>query len=146
MKMIYTDGACKGNPGVGGYGVVIKEDGKPDQEYSFYGGKMTTNIRMEMSAVIKGLTYIQPGETATLFTDSQFTVNGITNWINGWKKNGWVTGRNKQAVKNKDLWEEMDSLVQDRNVTFKFVRGHNGDPGNERADQLANIGCMNSNS
>jgi ribonuclease HI len=135
---VYTDGACKGNPGVGGWGVVTTKGGEPVE---FYGSEPdTTNNRMELTAAIKAL-QISPKTptTITIFTDSQYVKNGITQWIKNWKKNGWKTAANK-PVKNQDLWVKLDGLMNGRDVEWRWVRGHNDNPGNERADQLANKG------
>ncbi|VAW00629.1 Ribonuclease HI [hydrothermal vent metagenome] len=134
MIEIFTDGACSGNPGPGGWGVliVIGED-----ESEHYGGEAaTTNNRMEMMAVIKALEATDPKTPVRLFTDSQYVKNGITVWINSWKKNGWKTAARK-PVKNKDLWTELDELVDGRAIEWRWVKGHSGHPGNERADALA---------
>jgi ribonuclease HI len=134
MIEIFTDGACSGNPGPGGWGVliVIGED-----EAELCGGEAaTTNNRMEMMAVIKALEATDPETPVRLFTDSQYVKNGITVWINGWKKNGWKTAARK-PVKNKDLWTELDALVDGREIDWRWVKGHSGHAGNERADALA---------
>ncbi len=135
---LYTDGACKGNPGPGGWGVVIVNNGTLVDE--FYGGEPnTTNNRMELLAVIQGLNKIEEGNTARVNTDSMYVKNGITSWINKWVENGWKTAA-KKDVANKDLWVKLQSIVEVREVTWKWVRGHSGDAGNERADFLANKG------
>ena len=136
---IYTDGACKGNPGPGGWGVLLKAGGT---EKELFGGEMaTTNNRMELMAVIQALSALKrPGEV-TLFLDSQYVLKGITEWLPGWKAKGWRTA-SKQPVKNVELWQQLDALVQQggHRIDWRWVRGHNGDPGNERADALANRG------
>ena len=136
---IYTDGACKGNPGPGGWGVLLKH-GATEKEL-FGGGPSTTNNRMEMMAVIQALTALKKPCDITLYLDSQYVLKGITEWIPGWKAKGWRTA-SKQPVKNVDLWQQLDSLVQEsgHRIDWRWVRGHNGDPGNERADALANQG------
>ena len=135
---LYTDGACKGNPGPGGWGVVIIKNGKPVDE--IYGGELnTTNNRMELLAVIHGLNNIAEAETVRVNTDSLYVKNGITSWINKWVENGWKTAA-KKDVANKDLWIELQSIVETRDVKWNWVRGHSGDAGNERADLLANKG------
>ena len=135
---LYTDGACKGNPGPGGWGVVIIKNGMPVDE--IYGGELnTTNNRMELLAVIHGLNKIEEGETVRVNTDSMYVKNGITSWINKWVENGWKTAA-KKDVANKDLWVKLQTIVEVRRVTWNWVRGHSGDAGNERADFLANKG------
>ncbi len=141
MISMYTDGACSGNPGPGGWGVVIYQDGK---ERELKGGEpATTNNRMELMAAIKALETVPPGTTVTLYTDSQYVKNGVTDWIKGWKRNGWKTAARK-PVKNKDLWEPLDALATSREVTWKWVKGHAGDHGNETADRLAREGMAQS--
>ena len=135
---LYTDGACKGNPGPGGWGVVIIKNGMPVDE--IYGGELnTTNNRMELLAVIHGLNKIEEGDTVRVNTDSMYVKNGITSWINKWVENGWKTAA-KKDVANKDLWVKLRNIVEVRKVTWNWVRGHSGDAGNERADFLANKG------
>ncbi len=136
---IYTDGACKGNPGPGGWGVLLKH-GTTEKEL-FGGEPSTTNNRMEMMAVIQALTALKKPCDITLYLDSQYVLKGITEWIPGWKAKGWRTAA-KQPVKNVDLWQQLDQLVQEsgHRIDWRWVRGHNGDPGNERADALANQG------
>ena len=135
---IYTDGACKGNPGVGGWGALIKRSGKPVQE--LHGGeRLTTNNRMELLAVIRALEALEPGTRAKLHTDSQYVQLGISPWIHSWKKRGWRTA-DKKPVKNEDLWKQLDELRNNHQIEWLWVRGHDGDPGNERADELANLG------
>ena len=132
---IFTDGACKGNPGIGGWGVLIKYSDISNELKGFQ--PETTNNRMELIAVIEGLKIIQEGTDIQLITDSQYVKNGINQWIVNWKNNGWKTA-SKKPVKNIDLWKELDELVQNYNIEGKWVKGHSGHPGNERADQLAN--------
>jgi len=137
---LYTDGACKGNPGPGGWGVVIIKNGKLVDE--IYGGESnTTNNRMELLAVIHGLNKIEDADTVRVNTDSMYVKNGITSWINKWVENGWKTAA-KKDVANKDLWVKLQSIVVTREVTWNWVRGHSGDTGNERADFLANRGVL----
>lgn len=136
---IYTDGACKGNPGPGGWGVLLKAG---DTEKELFGGEAaTTNNRMELMAVIQALSALKRPCEVTLFLDSQYVLKGITEWLPGWKAKGWRTA-GKQPVKNVELWQQLDTLVQQggHRIDWRWVRGHNGDPGNERADALANRG------
>nr|WP_314493957.1 ribonuclease HI [uncultured Pseudomonas sp.] len=134
---IYTDGACKGNPGLGGWGVLIVYKGA---EKELWGGELnTTNNRMELMAAIQGLMVLTRECDVVLTTDSQYVMKGITEWMSNWKKRGWKTAA-KEPVKNADLWVLLDEQVSRHNVTWKWVRGHIGHPGNERADQLANRG------
>lgn len=138
MIRIYTDGACSGNPGPGGWGALILDG---DEETEMFGGESnTTNNRMEMMAVIEGLKATEAAGDVVLYTDSQYVKNGITGWIHGWKRNGWKTASRK-PVKNKDLWLAMDELTAGRKIDWRWVKGHSGDPGNERADELARRGC-----
>ena len=134
---MYTDGACKGNPGIGGWGVFIQRDNDQSELHGF--DLKTTNNRMELKAVIEGLKIINPKTNVTIITDSQYVKNGINQWIFNWKKNGWKTAA-KKPVKNIDLWKELDDLVENHSVDWEWVKGHSGNPGNERADQLANKG------
>ena len=137
---IYTDGACRGNPGVGGWGAIIHY---LDTTKELFGGSHeTTNNQMEMQAVIEGLKALKEPCNITMYTDSKYVMDGITNWIHGWKQNDWKTA-NKKPVKNKELWQELDGLVSKHNIEWKWVKGHAGIPGNERADELANLGIDN---
>ena len=134
---IYTDGACSGNPGPGGWGVYMVMEG---MESSRCGGEQnTTNNRMEMMAAIEALRALPDGTALTLYTDSKYLKDGLTKWIHGWKRNGWRTA-SKKPVKNQDLWEQLDQLAANRSITWQWVKGHAGVPGNEMADQLANQG------
>ncbi|MCC6067646.1 ribonuclease HI [Ferrovum sp. PN-J185] len=134
---IYTDGACRGNPGPGGWGALLTYQG---HEKALSGGENhTTNNRMELMAVIQALQALQRGCEVTIHTDSQYVKNGMTQWIFNWKKNGWKTA-DKKPVKNADLWQLLDQLVQQHTVQWLWVKGHSGHPGNEKADQLANLG------
>jgi ribonuclease HI len=135
---IYTDGACKGNPGRGGWGAWLRAGG---HEKELWGGeKLTTNNRMELTAPIEALASLKRPCAVAIYTDSEYVRNGITTWIHGWKKRGWRTADGK-PVKNIELWQRLDELAQQHQVTWHWVRGHAGDPGNEKADELANRGC-----
>ena len=136
---IYTDGACKGNPGPGGWGVLLRSGAT---EKALFGGSPdTTNNRMEMQAVIEALSALKRPSHVILHVDSQYVLNGITQWLAGWKAKGWKTA-SKQPVKNVDLWQRLDDLVHQggHQIEWRWVKGHAGDPGNERADELANQG------
>ena len=136
---IYTDGACKGNPGPGGWGAWLKSG---TMEKDLFGGELnTTNNRMELQAVIEGLAALKRPCKVTLYLDSQYVRQGITEWIHGWKAKGWRTST-KQPVKNVELWQRLDKLVLEggHQIEWRWVKGHSGDPGNERADALANKG------
>jgi ribonuclease HI len=138
---IYTDGACKGNPGPGGWGVLLKAEGI---ERELFGGEdLTTNNRMELMAVIEALRALKRPCDVTLFLDSEYVRKGITEWVKGWKARGWKTA-SKQPVKNVDLWQILDDLVTNspHQIEWRWVKGHAGDPGNERADALANRGVV----
>ena len=136
---IYTDGACKGNPGPGGWGVLL-QSGATEKEL-FGGEALTTNNRMELTAVIEGLRALKRPCHVTLYLDSEYVRKGITEWIHGWKAKGWKTAA-KQPVKNAELWQALDALVSQggHRIDWRWVKGHAGDPGNERADALANRG------
>ena len=135
--MIYTDGACKGNPGPGGWGAVLQYRGR---EREIFGGEaLTTNNRMELTAVIRALESLKRRVPVEIYTDSQYVKNGIETWIGGWKKNGWKTA-DRKAVKNADLWLELDRLAREHDITWHWVRGHADTEGNCRADALANRG------
>ena len=134
---IYTDGACKGNPGPGGWGAWLKWG---DHEKELFGGELqTTNNRMELMAVIEALASLKRGCRVRLHTDSQYVHNGISNWIHDWKRRGWRTA-DKKPVKNVDLWQRLDEVAGKHEIEWVWVRGHVGNPGNERADELANRG------
>jgi ribonuclease HI len=138
IDRIYTDGACSGNPGPGGWGTVVYFADGGVQELGGGDRGRTTNNRMEMQATIAGLEYYQASgqkEGVVLYTDSQYVINGITKWISGWKKKGWKSSTGK-AVLNQDLWEELDAL-NSRKIEWRYVRGHSGDEGNERCDRIA---------
>ncbi|QEX15511.1 ribonuclease H [Hypericibacter terrae] len=131
---IFTDGACSGNPGPGGWGAVLRY-GETEKELSG-GESATTNNRMELMAAIMGLESLRRPCAVTLSTDSTYVKDGITRWINGWKKNGWKTA-DKKPVKNVDLWQRLEAAVAPHQIQWEWVRGHSGHPENERADQLA---------
>ena len=136
---IYTDGACKGNPGPGGWGVLLRS---ATTHKELFGGELgTTNNRMEMMAVIEALSALKRPCHVTLHVDSQYVLKGMTQWLAGWKARGWKTA-SKEPVKNVDLWQRLDALVSGagHQIEWHWVRGHDGDPGNERADALANQG------
>ena len=137
MINIYTDGACKGNPGPGGWGALILQG---DTKNEIYGGEAnTTNNRMEIMAVIRALRTINAENEITVFTDSTYVQKGINEWIAKWKINGWRTS-NKKEVKNKDLWVQLDNLTSQLKINWIWVKGHSGHPENDRADYLANKG------
>jgi ribonuclease HI len=134
---IYTDGACSGNPGPGGWGALLLYG---EHEKELTGGEMnTTNNRMELTAAIEALGALTRPCTVKLHTDSTYVRDGIMKWVHGWKKNGWRTA-NKKPVKNSDLWQALEAAVRKHDVEWIWVKGHAGDPGNERADALANQG------
>lgn len=139
---IYTDGSCLGNPGPGGYGIVIEYDEHKKELSAGY--KLTTNNRMEMLAAIKGLEALKRPCDIILTTDSQYLRQGIQSWIHNWKKNGWRTSA-KKPVKNADLWQALDHAVQRHNIRWDWVKGHNGHPQNERCDELARAAAESSN-
>lgn len=135
---IFTDGACKGNPGPGGWGALLRVGAN---EKELFGGEpLTTNNRMELMAVIRALEALNRHCKVKVHTDSQYVQKGISEWISGWKKRGWKTA-DKKPVKNVDLWLELDQLAAQHDIEWLWVRGHAGHEGNERADQLANQGC-----
>ena len=135
--IIYTDGACRGNPGPGGWGALIKID---NVEKEIFGGQPnTTNNQMELTAAIEGLAALKETCNVELFTDSRYVMDGITQWIRNWKKNNWRTAA-KKDVKNKELWQKLDNLISQHQVQWHWVKGHSGDAGNETADFLANKG------
>ena len=135
MITIYTDGACSGNPGVGGWGVVIIDDNK-NETFLNGGDNDTTNNKMELTAAIQALKAIEKKSAITLITDSKYVKDGIQSWIQNWKKNGWKTAA-KKPVKNKELWIELDVLIARHNITWEWVKGHAGNTHNEKADYLA---------
>ena len=135
MITVYTDGACSGNPGKGGWGVVILKDNNEDI-FLNGGDDNTTNNRMELSAAIEALKYFHDKENITLITDSKYVKDGIQSWIQNWKKNGWKTA-SKKPVKNKELWIELDQLISKHTINWEWVKGHAGNTHNEKADYLA---------
>jgi ribonuclease HI len=137
MIDIYTDGACSGNPGPGGWGAILRKDAT---EKELFGGEaLTTNNRMEMTAVIEALRALKTPVEARVHTDSQYVQKGISEWIHGWKRRGWKTA-NKEPVKNEDLWRELDRLAAQHRIEWIWVKGHAGHVENERADELARRG------
>ena len=137
---IYTDGACKGNPGIGGWGVLILLE---NEQIELSGGsKETTNNQMELTAVIKALNFFDKKIDLDLYTDSKYVMDGITDYIKKWKINGWRTA-NKKPVKNMSLWKALDELNNFHEIKWNWVRGHSGNPENEKADALANLGIEN---
>ena len=136
---IYTDGACSGNPGPGGWGAILRYG---DHEKELNGGEAeTTNNRMEMTAVIEALSALTKPCTIDLYTDSTYVKDGVTKWMEGWKAKGWKTA-SKKPVKNQDLWERIDSEIQRHKINWHWVKGHAGHPDNERADELARAGIL----
>jgi ribonuclease HI len=139
---IFTDGACRGNPGPGGWGAILRANGR---EKELFGGEAaTTNNRMELTAVIRALEALKRPSHVRLYTDSQYVQKGISEWIHTWKRKGWRTA-DKQPVKNEDLWRRLDELAAQHEVEWHWVRGHDGHPENERADELANRGIPDRN-
>ena len=136
--IIYADGACRGNPGPGGWGAWLKSGA---HERELFGGEpRTTNNRMELTAVIQALAALKRPSAVVVYTDSEYVKNGITSWIHGWKKRGWLTA-DRKPVKNVELWQQLEAQAAQHRVDWRWVKGHAGDPGNERADALANRGC-----
>lgn len=134
---IFTDGACRGNPGIGGWGALLRYAGK---EKSLYGGEAhTTNNRMELTAVIKGLEALTKPCQVSITSDSKYVLSGITEWMPNWKKRGWKTA-SKKPVQNVDLWQELDGMVAKHEIEWNWVKGHSGHRENEIADDLANLG------
>ena len=135
--IIYTDGACRGNPGPGGWGAILSYKGKTKEIYG--GERETTNNRMELLAAIHGLEALKKNCKVEINTDSKYVMQGITEWMSNWKRRGWKTAGNK-PVKNEDLWRRLDAAILGHDVKWKWVKGHSGNNGNDRADALANLG------
>ena len=134
---IYTDGACRGNPGPGGWGVVLIAG---NHRRTLHGGEPeTTNNRMELTAAIESLNALKNKQKVVLYTDSRYVMHGITEWMPNWKRRGWKTAARK-PVKNRDLWQVLDEAIKRHNIEWKWVKGHDGNAGNEEADALANLG------
>lgn len=135
--IIYTDGACRGNPGPGGWGAVLSYKGKSRE---LYGGELeTTNNRMELMAAIQALETLTRSCTVLIHTDSKYVLQGITEWMSNWKKRGWKTAA-RTPVKNEDLWRRLDAAIERHDIEWRWIKGHSGNDGNERADALANLG------
>lgn len=132
---IFTDGACSGNPGAGGWGAILRYK---DTEKELSGGAAeTTNNRMELTAVIEALKALKVRCVVSLYTDSKYVMDGVTQWLPNWKKNNWRTSNKKSEVKNVDLWQQLDELLPQHEILWNWVKGHNGHPENERVDKLA---------
>ena len=139
--VIHTDGACSGNPGPGGWGAVLHY---ADREKELWGGELqTTNNRMELMAAIQALEALSRPATILLYIDSRYVLDGITKWVKGWQRNGWRTA-SKQPVKNEDLWRRLVEAIDGHDISWTWVKGHAGDEGNERADELARMGAEES--
>lgn len=136
LVVIYCDGACSGNPGPGGWGCIVETE---DERRELSGGRdRTTNNQMELTALIEGLKSVPSGTSVRVVTDSEYVCKGVTTWLKGWMRNGWKTS-SKQPVKNQELWQEINVLLQSRPHRMEWVRGHNGHPENERCDELARL-------
>jgi ribonuclease HI len=133
---LYTDGACRGNPGIGGWGALLQSDSRQKELCGYEVN--TTNNRMELMAAIRGLEAVERQSQVVVYTDSQYVCKGITEWIENWKLKGWKTASGK-PVKNSKLWRDLDAVCKQYTVEWRWVRGHTGNPGNERADELANL-------
>jgi ribonuclease HI len=137
LVQIYADGACRGNPGPGGWGAILREG--PSEKEIFGGEPQTTNNRMELTAVIRALETLRQPSAVEVYTDSQYVQKGISEWLPDWKRRGWLTA-DKKPVKNVDLWQELERVAGRHRVSWRWVKGHAGHPENERADALANRG------
>ncbi|MCB2061694.1 MAG: ribonuclease HI [Novosphingobium sp.] len=137
---IFTDGACKGNPGPGGWGAILRM-GRHEKELSG-SDPSTTNNRMELTAAIRGLGALIESCEVTLYTDSRYVIDGITKWVDGWKRNGWINA-SKQPVRNADLWHDLIEVAQRHEIDWQWVKGHDGHPENERVDKLASDAALN---
>jgi ribonuclease HI len=135
--VIYTDGACSGNPGPGGWGAILRYGSAVKELHG--SDPLSTNNRMELTAVISALEALNRPTRVTLYTDSRYVLDGITKWLPGWQRNGWRTA-GRHPVKNLDLWQHLVKAMAPHEITWRWVKGHNGDPGNERADELARQG------
>jgi len=133
---LYTDGACSGNPGPGGWAYILRHRASGAEREDAGGEARTTNNRMELMAVIRGLAALTRPSRVDVYSDSQYVLNGLESWMDGWKKKGWRTA-SKAPVKNRDLWERLDELRQEHDLSYHWIRGHNEHPENERADRLA---------
>ena len=133
---LYTDGACRGNPGIGGWGALLRSGSRQKELFGYE--ENTTNNRMELMAAIRGLEAVEGNSEVVLYTDSQYVCKGITEWITNWKLKGWKTASGK-PVKNSELWGDLDAVCRRYTVEWRWVRGHSGNLGNERADELANL-------
>lgn len=135
--IIYTDGACRGNPGAGGWGAFLQYKGRMQE---LYGGEQeTTNNRMELMAAIRALETLNRSCKVEIYTDSKYVMLGVTEWLSNWKNRGWKTA-SKKPVKNEDLWRRLDAVISQHQIQWKWVKGHSGNQGNEKADRLANQG------
>lgn len=133
---LYTDGACSGNPGPGGWAYILRHPTSGKEREASGGERETTNNRMELSAVIHGLSALSRASVVDLYSDSKYVLDGLNSWIHSWKKNGWRTSQ-KQPVKNQDLWQALDAFRATHEIRFHWIKGHNEHPENERCDQLA---------
>lgn len=134
---LYTDGACSGNPGPGGWGFILRHPASGSEREHSGGERQTTNNRMELLAVIQGLEALERPSTVHLYSDSQYVVKGLGEWMDGWKRNGWARGKKRETLLNADLWKRLDELRDTHDIRTHWVRGHNEHPENERCDQLA---------